>query len=93
MCFFHRYKVAYTVRVSTETIFFIDLIKDSEIGKWWLPYISYRIIFWEGSVLGGGGWVLFWYEKDRFPFDVTSCFMSDDVLLFYMKTWSVVLMF
>ena len=45
------------------------------------------------NVVGVGGWVLFWYEKDRFPFDVTSCFMSDDVLLFYMETWSVVLMF
>lgn len=54
MCFFHSYKVAFTVRVSTETIFFIDFIKDSEIGKCWLPYISYRIIFWEGSVLGEG---------------------------------------
>lgn len=93
MCFFHRYKVAFTVRVSTETIFFIDFIKDSEIGKCWLPYISYRIIFREGSVCVGEGRVLFWYEKYRFPFDVTSCFMSDDVLLFYMETWSVVLMF
>lgn len=54
MCFFYSYKVVFIVCVLIEIIFFIDFIKDSEIGKCWLFYILYRIIFWEGSVLGEG---------------------------------------
>lgn len=60
--------------------FLYRLYKRYQIGKCCLPYISYSIIFWEGWV-GRGAWVLFWYEKDKFPFDVTSCFMSDHVFI------------
>lgn len=46
-------------------IFFMYFIKDIKIGKYWLPHISYSIIFWIGKVVGGV--VFFLYEKNKFP--------------------------
>ena len=44
-------------------IFFMYFIKDIKIGKYWLPHISYSIIFWWWE-----GWGCFFlYEKNKIP--------------------------
>lgn len=62
-------------------IFFMYFIKDIKIGKYWLPHISYSIIFWIGKVVGGVV-VFFYTRRTNFRYDMTSCTMSDRVLLF-----------
>ena len=79
--FFVSYKAPFSVRFSRETIFFMYVIEDIKIGKYWLPHISYSIIFWIGKVVGGVGLLFFLYEKNNFRYDMTSCSMSH-VLLF-----------